>query len=236
MKMNIQDAVVLVTGANRGLGLAFAKEALARGARKVYAGARDPDSVTLPGVIPVRLDVTKPDEVAAAASQLGDVSLLINNAGIGELGSLLHPDAIDALQRHMNTNVVGVLRMAQAFTPVLAAQGGGAMINVLSIVSWFNSGFLPTYAISKSAAWSLTNGLRNELRAQGTQVLGLHMGFVDTDLVRDIQAPKTPPELIVTRTLDALAAGRSEVLGDDVARQIKQGLSADDAFYLQPPA
>ncbi|RTL34088.1 MAG: SDR family oxidoreductase [Burkholderiales bacterium] len=234
--MNIQDAVVLVTGANRGLGLAFAKEALARGARKVYAGARDPDSVTLPGVIPVRLDVTKPDEVAAAASQLGDVSLLINNAGIGELGSLLHPDAIDALQRHMNTNVVGVLRMAQAFTPVLAAQGGGAMINVLSIVSWFNSGFLPTYAISKSAAWSLTNGLRNELRAQGTQVLGLHMGFVDTDLVRDIQAPKTPPELIVTRTLDALAAGRSEVLGDDVARQIKQGLSADDAFYLQPPA
>lgn len=110
------------------------------------------------------------------------------------------------------------------------------MINVLSIVSWFNSGFLPTYAISKSAAWSLTNGLRNELRAQGTQVLGLHMGFVDTDLVRDIQAPKTPPELIVTRTLDALAAGRSEVLGDDVARQIKQGLSADDAFYLQPPA
>lgn len=234
--MNIQDAVVLVTGANRGLGLAFAKEALARGARKVYAGARDPDSVTLPGVIPVRLDVTKPDEVAAAAHQLRDVSLLVNNAGIGELGSLLHPDAIEALQRHMNTNVVGVLRMAQAFAPVLAAQGGGAMINVLSIVSWFNSGFLPTYAISKSAAWSLTNGLRNELRAQGTQVLGLHMGFVDTDLVRDIQAPKTPPELIVTRTLDALAAGRSEVLGDDVARQIKQGLSADDAFYLQPPA
>lgn len=234
--MNIQDAVVLVTGANRGLGLAFAKEALARGARKVYAGARDPDSVTLPGVIPVRLDVTKPDEVAAAAHQLRDVSLLVNNAGIGELGSLLQPDAIEALQRHMNTNVVGVLRMAQAFAPVLAAQGGGAMINVLSIVSWFNSGFLPTYAISKSAAWSLTNGLRNELRAQGTQVLGLHMGFVDTDLVRDIQAPKTPPELIVTRTLDALAAGRSEVLGDDVARQIKQGLSADDAFYLQPPA
>lgn len=232
--MNIQDAVVLVTGANRGLGLAFAKEALARGARKVYGGARDPESVTLPGVIPVRLDVTKPDEVAAA-SELRDVSLLVNNAGIGELGSLLHPDAIDALQRHMNTNVVGVLRMAQAFAPVLAAQGGGAMINVLSIVSWFNSGFLPTYAISKSAAWSLTNGLRNELRAQGTQVLGLHMGFVDTDLVRDIQAPKTPPELIVTRTLDALAAGRSEVLGDDVARQIKQGLSEDNAFYLQPP-
>lgn len=234
--MDMHNAVVLITGANRGLGLAFAKEALARGARKVYAGARDPDSVTLPGVVPVRLDVTRPEEVGAAARQCSDVSLLVNNAGIGALSGLLQADAVESLHRHMETNVVGMLRMSQAFAPILAAQGGGALINVLSVVSWFNSAALSTYSVSKSAAWSLTNGLRHELRGQGTQVLGLHMGFVDTDLVRGIDAPKTPPELIVARTLDALAAGRLEVLADDITKQVKQGMALDEAFYLQPSA
>lgn len=234
--MDMKNAVVLVTGANRGLGLAFAQEALARGASKVYAGARDPDSVTLPGVIPVRLDVTKPDQVLAAARQCADVSVLINNAGIAVPDKLLKPDSLDSLQRHMDTNVFGILRMAQAFAPSLAAQGGGAMVNVLSIVSWFSSDLLQGYSVSKSAAWALTNALRHELRAQGTQVLGLHMGFVDTDLARSFQVPKTSPNVIAARTLDALAAGRSEVLADDAARQIKQGLSQDEALYLQAPA
>lgn len=234
--MNLHNAVVLITGANRGLGLAFAKEALARGARKVYAGARDPGSVTLPGVIPVRLDVTKPDDIAAVARECSDVSLLINNAGIGLPSRLLQLGAVASLQRHMDVNVMGMLRMSQAFAPILAAQGGGALLNVLSVVSWFNSATLSTYSVSKSAAWSLTNGLRTELRGQGTQVLALHMGFVDTDLVRDVAAPKTPPEVIAARALDALAAGRSEVLADEVTTQVKKGLSLDEAFYLQPSA
>lgn len=232
--MDLNDAVVFVTGANRGLGLAFAQEALARGARKVYAGARDPDSVTLPGVVPVRLDVNKPEEVAEAARRCGDVTLLINNAGVASMGGLLQPDSLDALRRHLDTNVFGVLRMSQAFAPVLAANGGGGIVNVLSIVSWINAPALSPYSVSKAAAWSLTNGLRHELLAQGTQVLGLHMGYVDTDMTQGFDVPKTPPRVIAARTLDALAAGRSEVLGDEATRQVKQGLSPEDAVYLQP--
>lgn len=234
--MELNNAVVLITGANRGLGRAFAEEALARGARKVYAGARDPDSVTLPGVVPVRLDVTRPDQVAAAARLCGDVNLLINNAGIARLGGLMDEGSMDALQAHMETNVLGMLRMSQAFAPILAANGGGGLVNVLSIVSWINAPALSPYSVSKSAAWSLTNGLRQALAGQGTQVLGLHMGFVDTDLARGFDVPKSSPQHIAAVTLDALAAGQSEVLGDEATRQVKQGLSAQDAVYLQPRA
>jgi NAD(P)-dependent dehydrogenase (short-subunit alcohol dehydrogenase family) len=160
--------------------------------------------------------------------------LLINNAGIAAPASLLQSDGIEALHRHMETNVVGVLRMAQAFAPILAAQGGGGLINVLSIVSWIASDMLAPYSVSKSAAWALTNGLRHELRGQGTQVLGLHMGYVDTDLTRGIDAPKSSPQQIAALALNALAAGQLEVLGDEATRQVKQGLSAKDAVYLLP--
>lgn len=231
--MNIKDAVVLITGANRGLGLAFAKEALARGARKVYAGARDPDSVTLAGVEPIRLDVTRPEDVAAAAAHCQDVTLVINNAGIANVGAFLDADGIESTRRHFETNVVGVLRMAQAFAPVLGAHGGGGMLNVLSVVSWISSPALAPYAASKSAAWSLTNGLRAELSAQKTQVLGLHMGFVDTDMTKGFDQPKTAPEVIASRALDALEQGRDEVLGDEITQQVKQNLSAEQALYLR---
>lgn len=230
--MDLQDAVVLITGANRGLGLAFAKEALARGARKVYAGARNPDSVTLPGVVPVRLDVTRPDDVAAAAKLCPDVTLVVNNAGIARLGAFLDEDGIDLTRDHFETNVIGMLRVSQAFAPILQANGGGGLLNVLSIVSWIGSGVLAPYAASKAAAWSLTNGLRLELAAQGTQVLALHMGFVDTDLTRGFDAPKTAPELIAARALDALAQGHDEVLADEPTRQVKHSLSSDQPAYL----
>lgn len=232
--MELNNAVVLVTGANRGLGRAFAQEALARGARKVYAGARDPDSVTLSGVVPVRLDVTRQDEVDAVARQCADVTLLINNAGVAAPASLLQADGIEALHRHMETNVFGMLRVTRAFAPILAANGGGALVNVLSIVSWIASELLAPYSVSKSAAWSLTNGLRHELRGQGTQVLGLHMGYVDTDLTRGLDVPKSSPQAIAALTLDALTAGQLEVLGDEATRLVKQGLSATEAVYLQP--
>lgn len=231
--MKLHNATVLITGANRGIGLAFAREALARGARKVYAGARNPASVTLPGVEAIALDVNNPEQVAAAARHANDVTLVINNAGIADLGSFLGEDSIDSARRHMDTNFFGVLRVSQAFAPVLAAQGGGAILNVLSVASWINSPLLAVYGASKSAAWALTNGLRNDLRAQGTQVLGLHMGFVDTDLTSGLDMPKSSPEAIVRRAFDALEAGAEEVLGDELTQQVKRGLSAEPAIYLR---
>ena len=230
--MKTDNAVALVTGANRGIGLAFTRELLARGARKVYAGARDPATLMLPGVEPVRLDVTKPDEIAAAAARAGDVTLVINNAGIGHLGGFLAPDSEEAARRQFETNFFGVLRVSKAFAPALKANGGGALLNVLSIVSWVNGGQLAAYAASKSAAWSLTNALRHELAAQKTQVLALHMAFVDTDLVRALDGPKSSPEEIVRRALDGLEAGLDEVVADERTRLVRQGLSAAAASYL----
>ena len=231
--MKLDNAVVLITGANRGLGLAFAREALARGARKVYAAARDPASVTLAGVVPITLDVTKPEDVAAAARECADVTLVINNAGIAAVGGVLADDAVESAKRHFDTNVYGVMRMSKAFAPVLAANGGGAILNVLSIASWINGPLLGVYAASKSAAWGVTNGMRQELRAQKTQVVGMHVGFVDTDLTKGIDAPKSSPEVIVKRTFDALEAGAEEVLADENTRAVKQGLSAEPGVYLQ---
>ncbi len=230
--MNLKNAVVLITGANRGLGLAFARIALARGARKVYAAARDPSTITLPGVEAIKLDVSKPSDVAAAAAHAADVTLVINNAGIADMGGFLDADAIESAQRHLDVNLFGSLRVAQAFAPVLAANGGGALLNVLSIASWINGQPLGLYAMSKSAAWAMTNGLRHDLRAQGTQVLGLHMGFVDTDLTKGIDAPKSTPDAIVNQAFDGLEAGAQEVLADERTRQVKQGLSANPPVYL----
>lgn len=234
--MKLDNAVVLITGANRGLGLAFAREALARGARKVYAAVRDPASVTLAGVVPVKLDVTKPEDVAAAALACTDVTVLVNNAGIAATGGFLADDAVESAKRHFDTNVYGIVRMSKAFAPVLAGNGGGAILNVLSIASWINGPLLGVYAASKSAAWGVTNGLRQELREQKTQVVGMHVGFVDTDLTRGLDVPKSSPELIVARTFDALEAGAEEVLADEQTRAVKQGLSAEPAVYLQAPS
>jgi len=229
--MKLDNATVLITGANRGIGLAFAKAALARGARKVYAGARKPASITLAGVTPIQLDVTLPADIAAAAQAAGDVTLVINNAGIAETGSFLAPDAEESLRRHLEVNVLGTLRVSRAFAPVLARNGGGALLNVASIASWISGPLLANYAVSKSAVWSLSNGLRNELRAQQTQVTTLHMAFVDTDLTKGVDAPKSTPEVIVARAFDALEAGADEVLADEMTQQVRQGLSA--GVYLQ---
>lgn len=229
--MQLDNATLLITGANRGIGLAFAREALARGARKVYAAARDPASITLPGVEAIRLDVTKPDEVAAAAQRCGDVTLLVNNAGVAIFGGILD-SSVEAVRAQFETNYLGPLLLSRAFAPVLKANGGGAILNVLSVASWISSPGLAVYGSSKSAAWSLTNGLRHELRGQGTQVLGLHMGFVDTDLTRGIELPKSTPESIVRQAYDALESGAEEVLGDDFTRLVKQGLSAQPGVYL----
>jgi NAD(P)-dependent dehydrogenase (short-subunit alcohol dehydrogenase family) len=230
--MKIANATVLVTGANRGIGLAFAREALARGAKRVYAAARDPSTVKLAGVVPIQLDVTDAGQVARAARDCGDVEIVINNAGVAELGGFLQDASLDATRRQFEVNFFGMQRMAQAFAPVLAAHGGGAMLNVLSIASWINRPLLGTYGATKSAAWALTNGLRHELRAQGTQVTALHMGFVDTDLTKGIDMPKASADEIVKIALDGLEAGQDEVLGDDGTRGVKLSLSTPAPAYL----
>ena len=230
--MQLKNSVVLITGANRGIGLAFAREALARGARKVYAAARDPATVKLAGVEAIQLDVTDAAQVAEAAARCADVTVLINNAGIAAPGGFLADPTLASTRRQFETNFFGPLRMAQAFAPVLARNGGGAILNVLSIASWINRPMLGIYGATKSAAWALTNGLRHELRAQGTLVTGLHMGFVDTDLTKGIDMPKSTPESVVRQALDALAAGEEEVLADNPTRQVKASLSAGQSAYL----
>jgi NAD(P)-dependent dehydrogenase (short-subunit alcohol dehydrogenase family) len=230
--MKIKGSIALVTGANRGLGLAYAKALLAAGARKVYAGARDPSSVTLAGVVPVKLDVTNADDLAAAVATCGDVDLVINNAGIIGSDDLLSSTGVEALQTVLETNLYGVLAVSRAFAPVLRANGGGALVNMLSALSWASLPNTGAYSVSKAAAWSLTNGLRNELREQGTLVVGVHAGYIDTDMVKDVDSPKSRPEDIAQAVLAGIEAGDQEVLADDTARHIKAGFSQPQALYL----
>jgi NAD(P)-dependent dehydrogenase (short-subunit alcohol dehydrogenase family) len=188
--MNIRDSDAFVTGANRGIGLVFAQELLAAGAQKVYAAARSPESIPLSGVERVHLDVTNPQAVASAAKSSGDVNLLINNAGIARWIGFLSPDSVEAAKAEMETNYFGPLFLSRAFASVLAKNGGGAIVNVLSILSWVAVPTAGTYSASKSAAWALTNWLRTALHDQGTQVLGVHAGPVDTDMASGLTLPK----------------------------------------------
>lgn len=230
--MKIANATVFVTGGNRGLGLALVQALLARGAVKVYAGVRDPASFNVPGAIPVQLDVTDAAQVTAAAAACGEVDLLINNAGIAQLFDYLDVTAVDRGHDMFETNFFGVLRMSQAFTPVLRANGGGALVNILSVASWVNAAPLSLYAASKSAAWGLTNGLRTSLADQGTLVTGVHVGFMDTDMSDGINFPKSSPQAVAATILDGIEAGLTEVLADDLSATVKAGLS--NGVYLAP--
>ena len=222
--MKIRNSIALVTGANRGLGRAFVQALLNAGARKVYAAARDPRSIEIPGVEPLQLDVTNMRDVVAAANVATDVNLVINNAGIFRPTPLLAVNDAD-LRAEMDTNYFGTLAMSRAFAPVLARNGGGALVNVLSALSWVNLPGTALYSASKAAAWSLTNALRQELGAQSTHVVALHVGFMDTDMAKDVQAPKSNPFDVARQVLAALESGSTEVLADSVSRQVKEGLS-----------
>ena len=230
--MDIKGRTILVTGANRGLGRQFTQALLAAGAAKVYAGARDPQSVTQPGVQAVRLDVTDAESIAAAAAVLTDVDVVVNNAGIMQPASLLASSDIGAIHKIFDVNVWGLLAVTQAFAPVLKRNGGGVVLNVLSVLSWVALPSSGAYSASKAAAWALTNGLRHELRSQGTRVVGVHPAYIDTDMTAGVAAPKSTPEQVVAEVLRALADGRDEVLVDDVGRHVKQSLSSATPAYL----
>jgi NAD(P)-dependent dehydrogenase (short-subunit alcohol dehydrogenase family) len=223
VSMQIEGSTALVTGANRGLGRRFAEELVARGA-KVYAGARNPESVDLAGVTPIALDITDPASVAAAAAATGDVSLLINNAGSATGAGLLDGSLAD-IKLELDTHFFGTLAVTRAFAPQLAAAGGGAILNVLSVLSWVSFPAIGAYSAAKAAEWSLTNALRQELAGQGTQVTGLHVGYMDTDMARHVTAPKTDPAVVAKLALDGLAAGQFEVLADEISQQVQGGLA-----------
>jgi NAD(P)-dependent dehydrogenase (short-subunit alcohol dehydrogenase family) len=232
--MQIENSVAFVTGANRGLGKAFAEALLAAGAAKVYAGARDPASVTGSGpnsakLAPVKLDVTSASDIAAAARSCSDVTLLINNAGILLSSPAMAQNAVEALRREMEVNVYGLMNVSQAFAPAIARQGGGAIVNMLSVVSWFTNPATATYCASKHAALVVSDGMRIQLRAQGIQVTAVYAGFVDTDMTAGIDLPKVTPRQIAERTMAGIRAGQDHVLADARAEEVWHMTRTDPA-------
>ena len=231
--MKVEGSAALVTGANRGLGAAIAQALLDSGA-KVYGGARDThedhESRRHPG--PARRDQRRRHRQRAAAT-CGDVSIVVNNAGIGRGSSSLAPDAIDAARAEMETNFFGPLRVSRAFAPTLHDNGGGALVNVLSVLSFISMPQLATYSASKAAAWSLTNALRVELRHQGTLVVAVHAGFIDTDMAAGVDAEKVSPQSVAAQIVTAIEADAEEVLADPTSEMVKAAL-ANDLTTLYP--
>ena len=231
--MKLDNATVFITGANRGLGLAFAREALARGARKVYAAARDPASVTLPGVVTIKLDVTKPEDIAAAARACGDITLLINNAGINRLDRAILSRDDSAARAEMEVNYFGTLGMCRAFAPALIANRG-AVVNMLSILARVGLPMMGSLCASKAAALRMTECLRAELAEHHVRVLGVLPGAIDTDMSRDFPPPKLSVTEVVDAVFAALANGPDEVYVGAMAQGVSAGLAADrDAVQKQ---
>src|SRR5271170_5161477 len=229
--MEIENCVAVVTGANRGLGKAYTDALLAAGAAKVYAGARDPASIAIADarLVPLKLDVTQDEDVRAAAESCKDVNLLINNAGIMLASPMLADGSEAALRAEMEVNVFGMLRMVRAFAPVLAGNGGGAIANMLSVVSWFVFPFNATYCASKHAALALTEGVRIQLKSQGTQVVAVYAGFIDTDMAAAFDREKTPARQVAERTLDGIRNGLDDVHADERSEAIWQAVRSDPA-------
>ncbi len=220
--VNIKESTVVVTGGQRGLGKAIVDELLRRGAAKVYATARSPKPSEDPRVLSVELDVTNPDSVAALAVTASDADIVINNAGIIGAHNLLSSD-IEEVRAVFETNYFGALRIAQAFAPILADNGGGALVDIASILSWV-AGF-GGYGDSKAALWSATNSLRVELEKQGTLVTGVHLSFTETEMTSGFDVPKNDPRQVARQIADGIERGDAEVLADDDTRYMKAALS-----------
>lgn len=221
MTTRLDGAVVLVTGANGGLGTEFVRQALERGATKVYATARTPRTWDDERVVPLPLDVTSAEAVASAAAAAPDVTVVVNNAGASNGASVLGGSA--ALREMFEVNFFGPLAVVDEFAPVLAHNGGGSLLNVLSVLSWLGTG--DGYSASKAALWSATNTQRLALAADGTTVTALHLGYTDTPMTAGLEVTKNDPADVVRQAYDAVEAGDHEVLADEVSRQVKAGLA-----------
>ncbi|MCX4412768.1 SDR family oxidoreductase [[Kitasatospora] papulosa] len=229
--MELKNAVAVVTGANRGLGRHLAAQLVEQGA-KVYAAARRPETVDLPGVTPLRLDVTDQESIREAARIASDATLLINNAGVSTGATLIGGD-LDEVRREMEINFFGPLAATRAFAPVIEGNGGGAVLNVLSALSWFHPAGLGSYAASKAAAWALSDATREELTPRGIAVSALHVGYMDTEMAAGVPADqKVAAADVAAQALRGVEAGLPEVLADETSRYVKQSLSA----ALQPNA
>jgi NAD(P)-dependent dehydrogenase (short-subunit alcohol dehydrogenase family) len=218
----ITGSTAVVTGGQRGLGKALVDELLDRGAAKVYATARAPKPSEDPRVVSVALDVTDPESVNALAALASDATVVINNAGTIGAPRLLASD-LDDVRTVFETNYFGAVRIARAFAPILGRNGGGALVDIHSVLAWVaGSG---AYGDSKAAFTSATNSLRMELEEQQTLVTGVHLGYTDTDMVADVDAPKNDPRQVARDILDGLERGATEILADDVTRHFKAALS-----------
>lgn len=231
--MDVKGSVALVTGGNRGIGRRYVDALLQRGAAKVYAAVRRPDQADVPGAELLRVDITDPASVAALAQAAGDVTLLVNNAGIASNTSLVTGD-LEVIRREMETHYFGTLSMVRAFAPVLERNGGGAVVNVLSALSWFSYDGSNPYAAAKAAEWSMTNGVRLELAGQGTFVQGVHLGAADTDIMAGYDGPMIDPADVPRASLDGLESGEIEVLVDGWSRMIKASLANDPREFYGP--
>jgi NAD(P)-dependent dehydrogenase (short-subunit alcohol dehydrogenase family) len=220
--VNIKGSTVVVTGGQRGLGKAIVEEFLRRGAAKVYATARAPKPSADPRVVSVELDVTKSDSVAALANVASDADIVVNNAGILAGLKLLDSD-IEEVREVFETNYFGALRVAKALAPVLAENGGGALVDISSVLSWV--GGFGGYGDSKAAIWSLSNSLRIELERQGTLVTSVHLGYTETDMTSGLDVPKNDARDVAREIVDGIERGDAEVLADDVTRFYKAALS-----------
>lgn len=232
--MNVTDQIALVTGANRGIGRQFVLELLERGASKVYASARRPELLDFDDsrVVPLRLDLLERESIAAAALVASDAAILVNNAGISTGASLVTGD-LGEIHREMDTHFWGTLDMIREFSPVLAANGPGAIINVLSALSWFASPGAGSYASAKAAEWNMTNGVRLELASQGTLVQGVFLGAADTDIASGYDGPKIDAREVPRRSLDGMATGSIEVIVDDWSAMVKESLAGDPAVFYE---
>lgn len=219
---SLADRAVLVTGANRGMGREYVRQLLGRGVARVYAAAREPRTVDVldPRVVPIALEVTDTASVAAAVQAAPDVSVLINNAGIARMASVLAPDTT-ALREQLETNLFGPLAMAAAFADQITERSG-AIVNVSSILAWLPVG--ASYGVSKAALWSATDSMRIELSPRGVQVVGVHVGLVDTDMAAFADAPKSDPADVVRQVLDGVESGAQEVLADVGSREVRRQL------------
>lgn len=232
--MNIADQIALVTGANRGIGREFVLELLERGVSKVYATARRAESIDFDDsrVVPLRLDLLDHESIVGAAAIADDVTLLVNNAGISTGATLVTGDLAE-IRREMDTHFWGTLDVIRTFSPALAVNGGGAIVNILSALSWFAGPGTGSYAAAKAAEWNMTNGVRLGLAAQGTLVQGVLLGAADTDIAAGYDGPKIDPRDVPRQALDGLALGSIEVIVDDWTAMVKQSLAGDPAPFYQ---
>ena len=224
--MNVQESVAFVTGANRGIGQAYVEALVQAGARRIYVAARSIDTlkdvvaIAPDRIIPIALDVTNLDQVTAAAQAAQDVTLLINNAGVLGSGGLFTPTSVETAQWEMTTNYFGTLSLVRAFAPILQGNGGGAIINMMSVVSVANAPVFSSYSASKSALHSLTEGIRAELAAQGTQVIGFYPGPVDTAMAEGVPMDKIAPIEVAKQALQAAKIGLDDVYPDPVSQSV----------------